>query len=148
MTSKTKKTLLAVVLALVAIAGITGYMLWNKPHKDVEAADAVSITATDLYSIYITDTAKAKLLYTDKVLLVSGKVNRVSTNLQAQQVIYMETPVSGAYINCTMEAKADAVKAGNDITIKGICSGYISGDADMGLPGDVFLVRGYILKGK
>ena len=148
MTSKTKKTLLAVIIALVAIAGITGYMLWNKPHKDVESADAVSITAADLYNIFITDSAKAKSLYTDKVLLVSGKVNRVSTNQQAQQVIYMDTPVSGAYINCTMEGKADAVKAGDDITIKAICSGYISGDADMGLPSDVFLVRGYLLKGR
>lgn len=148
MTSKTKKTLLAVIIALVAIAGITGYMLWNKPHKDVESADAVSITAADLYNIFITDSAKAKSLYTDKVLLVSGKVNRVSTNQQAQQVIYMDTPVSGAYINCTMEGKADSVKAGDDITIKAICSGYISGDADMGLPSDVFLVRGYLLKGR
>lgn len=148
MTSKTKKTLLAVIIALVAIAGITGYMLWNKPHKDVEAADAVKVTATDLYNMYITDSAKAKSLYTGKVLLVSGKVNGVSVNQQSQQVIFMETPVSVAYINCTMEGKADGVKAGDDITIKGICSGYISGDADMGLPGDVFLVRGYILKGK
>ncbi len=148
MTSKTKKILLAVIIAIIGIAAIMGYVLWNKPHKNVEAADATKITAVDLYNIFVTDSAKARSSYADKVLLVSGKVNRVSPNQQGQQVIYIETPVSGAYINCTMEEKSDGIKAGDDITIKGICSGYISGDEDIGLPGDVFLVRGYLLKGK
>ena len=147
MTRKTNKIILSAILAIVCIGIITGYLLWNKPHKDVESADAVKITAADLYNIFITDSSKARSSYTDKVLLVSGEINNVSINQQSQQVIFFKTTVAGAFINCTMEGKAEGLKAGAQVTIKGICSGYISGDADMGLPGDVFLIRGYLLTG-
>ena len=148
MTKKTKKIILIAVLAIIVITAVTGYMMWNKPHKDVKEADAVKITAMDLYNIFITDSSKAKSFYTDKVVLVSGDVNQVSQNQQAQQIILIKTAVTGAFINCTMEEKAADCKVGDKVIIKGICSGYIAGDADMGLPGDVFLVRGYLSKEK
>jgi hypothetical protein len=148
MTRKTKKIILIAIIAIACTGIVTGYMLWNKPHKDVESADAVKITSTDLYNIFITDSSKARSSYTDKVLLVSGEISNVSINQQSQQVIFIKTTVAGAFINCTMEGKAEGLKAGDHVTIKGICSGYISGDADMGLPGDVFLIRGYLFNGK
>lgn len=138
-----KKIILIPVLVLVVAAALTGYILWNKPHKDVKDADGLRIAATELYNQYISDAAKAKLLYTGKVLQVAGEVARSALNQQDQQIILIKTRVSGAYINCTMEEKAEPLKEGDHVTIKGICSGYISGDAGMGLPGDVFLVRGY-----
>lgn len=144
MNKKTKKIILITVVAIIVIAAITGYMMWNKPHKDVKDADAVKITAVELYNIFIIDSSKAKSSYTDKVVLVSGEVNKVSLNQQSQQIVLIKTSVTGAFINCTMERKAEGIKIGDNIIIKGICSGYISGDADMGLPGDVFLVRGYL----
>jgi len=109
----------------------------------VKDASGVKITASELYNSFITDSAKARTLYTDKVVQVTGEVARLALNQQDQQIILIKTPVSGAYINCTMEEKAEVLKEGDPVTIKGICSGYISGDADMGLPGDVFVVRGY-----
>ena len=144
MNKKTKKIILITIVAIVVISAITGYMMWNKPHKDVKDADAVKITAVDLYNIFITDSSKAKSSYTDKTVLVSGEVNKVSSNQQSQQIVLIKTSVTGAFINCTMEGKAEGIKIGDNIIIKGICSGYIAGDTDMGLPGDVFLVRGYL----
>lgn len=141
-----KKILLIIAAVIIAVTTITGYLLWNKPHKDVKDADAVKITAVDLYNIFITDSAKARSLYVDKVVLVSGEITQVSLNQQAQQIILIKTSVAGASINCTMEGKTDGLKVGDNITIKGICSGYIGGDADMGLPGDVFLIRAYFSK--
>lgn len=143
MTKKTKKIILIIVTAIIVVIAITGYVMWNKPHKNIKDADAVKITAVDLYNIFITDSAKAKSLYADKILLVSGEVNQVSLNQQAQQIILIKTAVTGAFINCTMEEKTIGFKAGDHIIIKGVCSGYINGDVDMGLPGDVFLIRGY-----
>ncbi len=148
MTKKAKKIFLVSGAAVIVIAAVTGYMMWNKPHKNVQDADAVKITAVDLYNSFITDSVKANTLYADKVVLVSGEVNRVALNQQAQQVILVKTAVTGAFINCTMEEKKLGVKTGDNIAIKGICSGYISGDMEMDMPGDVFLVRGYLLKGK
>jgi hypothetical protein len=148
MTKKTKKILLVSLVAIVIIIAITGYMMWNKPHKNVKDADAVKISAVELYNSFIADSSKANILYADKVVLVSGEVNQVSLNQQAQQVILLKTAVTGAFINCTMEGKTVGFKTGDSIAIKGICSGYISGDIEMGLPGDVFLIRAYLFNGK
>lgn len=139
----TKKLILISTIVLLGAAALTGYIMWNKPHKDVKDADGLQIASVELYNRYISDSAKARSLYTDKILQVTGEVGKVSANQQNQQIILIETSVSGAYINCTMEENDAAAKEGSTITIKGICSGYIGGDADMGLPGDVFLVRGY-----
>ena len=143
MSKRTKKIILLIIAALVVCAAIMGYMLWNKPHRDVKDADAIAINAAALYDSFVKDSASSKNLYVDKVVEIMGEVVKTSVNQQDQQLIFIRTNTSGAYINCTMEEKLPAVKAGDNIKIKGICSGYISGDIDMGLPGDVFIIRGY-----
>lgn len=143
MTKKTKKIILIIITAIIVLIAITGYMMWNKPHKDIKDAGGIKITAVDLYNSFITDSAKAKTIYTNKVVEVSGEITKITLNQQGQQIILLKTAADGAYINCTMEEKADGHTVGENIMIKGICSGYISGDIDMGLPGDVFIVRGY-----
>lgn len=130
-------------MAVMLTAATVGYLIWNKPHKNVLEADAAKISAAELYNSFINDSAKARSLYVDKVVQVSGEAAKVSLNQQAQQIIFITTPVSGAFINCTMEKKINGIRQGDKVTLKGICSGYISGDADMGLPGDVFILRGY-----
>ena len=47
-------------------------MMWNKPHLNVKDANAVKITAADLYKIFTTDSANAKSKYLNKVVAVSG----------------------------------------------------------------------------
>lgn len=143
MTKKTGKITLLVILLITAIGVIAAYRMWNKPHKNVEDATAIAVTATELYNSFIKDSVKANEQYTNKVLQVSGEVSQVSINQQSQQVVLLKTAVEEAFINCTVEGKKVSAKAGDKIRIKGICSGYISGDADMGLPGDVFLIRSY-----
>lgn len=138
-----KKLILISTIVILGAAAFTGYIMWNKPHKDVKDADGLQIASTELYNHYISDSAKARSLYTDKIVEVTGEVGKISANQQNQQIILIKTSVSGAYINCTMEETDAAAKEGSTVTIKGICSGYIGGDADMGLPGDVFIVRGY-----
>ena len=143
MATSTKKIIRISVVALVLAAVGLGLWMWNKPHKDIKNAHAIDITAEKLYQTFITDSAKAKTAYINQVLQVSGTVSQVSENQQQQQIIFINTGVTGASINCTMESNASSIKPGDQIRIKGVCSGYNSGDADMGLPGDVFLIRGY-----
>ena len=137
------KIILITAIVLITAAATAAYLLWNKPHKDVKDASGLNVNAIELYNQYVSDSVKARSAYTDKVLQVTGEVARLSANRQNQQIVLLKTTVSGAYINCTMEENLQAIKEGGTVTIKGICSGYIGGDADMGLPGDVFLVRGY-----
>lgn len=141
--NKRKRTILLATILVLLAAATAGYLLWNKPHKDVMDADAVKVTAAALYNSYITDSATARKRYTGKVLEVSGEISKLALNQQEQQIILIKTPVPGAFINCSMEKSSEILKEGGAVTVKGICSGYIGGDADMGLPGDVFLTRAY-----
>ncbi|MEO6542390.1 MAG: hypothetical protein ABIN74_15415 [Ferruginibacter sp.] len=145
MSRRSKKIILITIATVIVAACIIVYVQWNKPHKNVQDANAMQITAPVLYGSFVTDSANARSLYVDKVVEVKGEVAKISLNQQAQQIILIKTAVDGAYINCTMEQETVGLKAGDTTCIKGICSGYISGDADMGLPGDVFLIRGYSL---
>lgn len=144
MTGKLKRNILIFFIAIVLIGVITCYMMWNKPHLNVRDAEAVRITAIDLYKTFTTDSASAKLKYLNKVVAVAGEVKQVSLNQQHQQIILLKTNDPDASVNCTMEENSNNVKAGDRIVLKGICSGYIGGDIDMGLSGDVFLIRCYI----
>lgn len=143
MPKKTKRNIFLIFIAIVIAIAIVGYNIWNKPHLNVKNADAIKATAIALYSGLSKNDSISKSIYLNKVLEVSGEITQVSLNLQHQQIILLKTNVSGGSINCTMERKANNIKAGDSIVLKGICSGYIGGDKDMDLPGDVFLIRCY-----
>jgi len=132
-----------VFLGLAVAAFFIGYRMWNKPHENVADAKAESVEAAAFYKLFSQDSATAKKLYQDKVVAVTGRVHGETTNQQQQQVIALETALPGAYINCTMEVKMDKVDSGSAVILKGICSGIGQGDADMGIPGDVYLTRCY-----
>lgn len=143
MTKKAKRNIFLIVIAIVIAIIIVGYNIWNKPHLNVKDANAIKTTAIALYSNLSKNDSIAKSNYVNKVVEVTGEITRVFFNQKHEQIILLKTNVSGGSVNCTMEGKANNIKAGDSIVLKGICSGYIGGDMDMGLPGDVFLTRCY-----
>jgi len=145
MTGKAKK-IISAILVLALAGAATGYFIWNKPHQDVESATAVKTTATELYKSFTTDSVTAKKNFVQRVLEVSGTVSAVSKNQQNQTVVLIKTGTDGASVNCTMEAEAAAFSVGSTVIIKGICDGLGQGDADLGIMGDVYLVRCYNVK--
>lgn len=144
MTSKVKKTILFSIVGVVAIGAAIGYYLYNKGPIDVKNASGIKIDAVALYQVFSKDSALAKKKYADKILEVSGIVFQVSQNQQNQAIVLLKTNETGAYINCTMEGPASTIKEKESITIKGICTGIGMGDVDMGILGDVYLVRSYL----
>lgn len=145
MQKKTKKNILVIFLVMIAIAAIVGYSLWNEPHQDVKKASAIQTSAVVLYSNLTKDSVSMKSKFINKIVAVTGEIKQVSENQKGDQIILLKTNISGGSVNCTMEEKANNVKPGDTISIKGICSGYIGGDPDIDLPGDVFVIRCYPL---
>lgn len=143
MTGKLKRNILLFLIADALIAFIAGYYTWNKPHRDIKDASAIETNAINLYNIFINDSAKANVVYLNKVVKVSGTISGISVNQKHQKIILLKTLVPGASVNCTMEENINNYNVGDSIILKGICSGYIAGDAELNLPGDVFLIRCY-----
>lgn len=136
------KNIIFVFATLVVIA-LPAIYFWNKPHTNILETKAIETNAINLYKIFIADSGVAKRTYVNKVLNVSGIVKSVSVNQQHQQIILLKTSEPDASVNCTMENKVMGIKVGDQVLLKGLCVGYISGETDMGLPGDVFMVRCY-----
>jgi len=146
MAGKTKKLILISIAILALTGGAVGYYMYNKGPRDVRSASGIKINADALYTIFATDSTEAKKKYTDKIVQVTGEITEVSTNLQQQKVVLLKTAVEGAHINSTLEIADENLHAGQTITLKGIASGMGQGDADLGIPGDVYLIRCYIVK--
>ena len=142
-----KKTIVWIVLLLAIMVAGVGYYLYNKGPEDVKNSKGMAVLAKDLYDSYIKDTVIASKEYTGKILEISGEVTGTSLNTQHQQVILVKTNTAEAHVNCTLDVSGELLPAGTtQIKLKGICSGLGQGDADLGIPGDVYLTRCYIVK--
>lgn len=143
MKKKNKKNIFLIFIVFIVVIAIIGYRIWNKPHRNIKDATSIKTTAITLYNGLSKNDPNSKLLYLNKVVEVSGEIMKVSLNQQHQQIVLLKTDVSGGFVNCTMEEKVNNINPGDTIALKGICSGYINGDAELDLPGDVFLIRCY-----
>jgi hypothetical protein len=139
MKKRTVRSVIGVIGVLVAIAAIVGYYLYNKGPLNVKGHTGTEATPTELYSLYTTDSSAAFKKYDDEVLKITGEIKDVSTNNQKQQVILLKTSTEGGNINCSMTEPVPGAKAGDRVTIKGVCNGLGEGDPDLGIPGDVYL---------
>lgn len=133
-----KRSFIAFILFAISIgaASLLFYTKWNKPHKSVENADAVQIYADDLFSAFSENEQQATQKYNGKVLEITGIVSSTASNQEGKTIVQLQTndPLFG--INCTME-KNTGIKQGETVTIKGVCSGFIT---------DVILIRCYLIK--
>lgn len=114
--NKTKKLLIAVLL-IIAVGAIVGYMLVNKPHRQVEDTKGISLTAKELAQAYTNDETTANEQYLDAALQVTGIVASTEQNQDGKLLVVLEED-----IQCTMKDKVD-IAIGSNVVIKGFCSG-------------------------
>ncbi len=138
-----KKYLLFFVSLAVVIAAAIFFFQYNKQPVEVLRATGMPVAAKALYEDFVQDSFAAKK-YLQKILVVSGTVTRISQNQQDQAIVMLKTGSDAAFVNCTMEGRPGNIRAGDQCTIKGICTGMGEGDTDLGIPGDVYLVRCYM----
>ena len=142
---KRRNYILIAILAIALIGAFIGWRMYNKGPKDVLAAYGLKVKATDLYHQFSKDSIKANIQFGDKVLEIKGILKSQSNNNQNEQVLLLESGIDGASVNCTMEERSNH-KEGDPVTIKGICSGMGQGDEDLGIKGDVYIIRAYAIK--
>jgi tRNA_anti-like len=144
--SSKKRNIGIIFFAVIMIAGAIGFYFYNKGPVNVKNAKAIKTEATALYQSFLKDSTAAKKTYLNNILEVSGLVIKVSKNQEDQVIIMLQTNEAGAYINCTIEEDVAGPPENKQVTLKGICTGMGMGDADLGIMGDVYLVRCYLTK--
>ena len=117
------KKILIAIIALTLLGVCTGVYLWNKPHKKVEDATGITITAVTLSKEYTTNEKKADSAYLNKAIEVSGTISEVDKNQDGGIMIVLQTddPMTG--VQCALREKNATVTKGQNIVIKGFCSG-------------------------
>lgn len=132
-----KIILLAVVILAAIAAGYVWLFIWNKPQTNVEQAKGIQVEAKLLFQSYSSNEQQANATYLEKIVEVTGEVTTVSTNAEGFMVVLLKADDPMFGINCTLEQKDVVIKEGETVTLKGICTGYLT---------DVVLIRCYKVK--
>lgn len=135
--SRNVKIIVTVLVVGVTIAAVTAFYIWNKPHRDVRDEEGLQISASAIYDSFSTNEQRANAMYLNKVITVTGKVSAVKQNQSGFPVVILQSNDGVFGVNCTLKEPANNIAAGNTVSIKGICTGYLS---------DVILNQGIQLK--
>jgi len=132
-----KRIIVIAIIAVIATGAVTFYYLYNKPQRDVASLDAKVVSAKKLYSDFSTNEQQANTSYLNKAVQVNGKVIEVKKNQSDQPQVVLDTgdPIFG--VACTMDNNLNNIRPGDEVTIKGICTGYLN---------DVIIIRSLLLK--
>ena len=129
------KTWIKIVLIIVAI-GLLGiayiyFFMYNKPHLNVEKATAeYTLKAEDLYKEFKANKDAAGKKYNGKVIEINGPVKKIekSDTLTVAVFIFEQGLFGDQGVRCTFLpdqiAKAKNVEPGNELKIKGFCTGF------------------------
>lgn len=127
-----KKIIIALVV-IGAIGGGIGYYMFNKPLSSTMSMKAdYSLEPGVLLAAFEEDEAAANTKYLDKVIEVKGQVQKIE-RANDQIAVYLETDNLMSSIIFQMEDTGVEFEEGEEVTLKGICTGYLM---------DVVLVRG------
>jgi len=117
-----KKILIAVAILILIGVG-TGVYMWNKPHRKVENEKCLVIKPADLYKEYSADENKANAKYLNKAIEVNGAITEVDKTNGLLLILDAGDPTGG--IQCAMRDTTINITKGSNVTIRGICSGYL-----------------------
>lgn len=133
------KKILVYLLILAAIGAGSAYYLYNKPVESLkDAKPAVEVSAHKLLSDYEADEKAADGIYLGKVIQVSGTIASIVDEAGKKKIqLDAGSPMSTIICEIENDRNIGDVKAGDEVKIKGLCSGYLS---------DVILVQANVMK--
>jgi len=124
----TRKNIIISVVILLLLALSTGaWYIFNKPHRSLEQAESINVSADSLLASYLQNEIIANTKYLDKALVVNGEIAELNKNQSGQTVIILKTQDPMAGVVCTMQKLPETeLNIGQEVQVKGFCSGYIS----------------------
>lgn len=122
---RSRIVLLLVIVAIFASVGAALYLFNKKvPGLENKKPDVV-ITADDLFNAFETDENEARLKFEDRIIQVSGEVLRIHENEDGFVIVLKAENSFTGGVNCSFSNIPEGVKAGQSVTIKGLCQGFL-----------------------
>ena len=124
-----KKKIIIVVIILGLIATFVAYKMYNKPHVNVfEKSADVIITADKILEDFSSDENTANTKYLEKIIEIKGAISSIKIENE-KGIISLQTNDDFGSVLChfSIEStkKIKEIQKGQDIVVKGICTGYL-----------------------
>jgi hypothetical protein len=117
------------VVLFFAVAGVViGLYLFNLKHADLaKAKPDFIITASALQKEFEVNEATASAKYINKIIEVTGSIASVSKADSSNLNVSLKTgsDISSVICNCRAITDPSKLKTGDEITIRGECSGFL-----------------------
>ena len=126
-----RSVVLISILIILAVGGVVGYKMWNKPFKDPLEGDAIKVTAVHLFNDFSTNEVDAQKKYVpeklgSKKVEVTGEISEVGKNNDGETFYTLKTSDEMFGVKCIMDKGEEITnaKSGDTITVRGFCDGY------------------------
>ncbi|HWB24644.1 MAG TPA: hypothetical protein VG738_04150 [Chitinophagaceae bacterium] len=127
---KKRTRIIIVVFGLLLLAaGILWYyvFVWSaNHHRNVEDEKGIPVTSSRIVSLYEKNEHSADSLFLDKAIQVTGEITSMQVNQQGMPTVTLKSDDPMSSVFCTLKNKHPVLKTGSIVTIKGICTGYLS----------------------
>lgn len=128
--NKFLKYFLYVIVAVIILGGIAWFAFLNVPKASSKGKTAeFTIPATELFQAFEANETASNAKYIGKIIEVSGTIEEISTDEQGAPVVLLAGAGDFGGVLCTLEgsqaAKIKTKDFGDEITIKGVCTGML-----------------------
>ena len=125
---KKKIIILAVIAAVVGGIGVWYFIFYKPTHfkRNVEDEQAINITAKQIVKNFQANEDSANKIYLNKAIAITGEVIEAKKNQDGKPTVTLKSDDSFSNIYCTLKNDAGQIQGGSIITVKGICTGFLS----------------------
>lgn len=119
-----QRTIILFILSIVFIGIAYGLYLYQKPVPSIASKKADFVLAPEeILSDFEENETVANAKYLDKIIEVEGKI----ATIKDSRSIYLVTdnPLSSIIFEMERPIKEDDLEKGDQIVLKGVCSGYL-----------------------
>ncbi len=120
-----KNILLGMGVVLISLIAIVYYQ-YNKRALEIADVAGESVSAGALLTAFGSNEVQANKKYLNQVLQVTGNVTEIKSGSNNTLQVLLDANDPMSTIACTMENFKQEVKAGQQITVKGICTGFLN----------------------
>lgn len=136
---KMKIILVGLIAAVIGGIGVWYFVFYKPTHfkRDVADEQAINVTAVKIVGDFLANEDSANKVYLNKAIAITGEVIEAKKNLDGKPTVTLKSNDSFSNIYCTLKDDAGQFQGGTTITVKGICTGFLS---------DVVIIDAIIVK--
>lgn len=118
----------ALITVVLGAIGIWFFVFYAPTHfkRDVADEKGIELTAAALVKAYQENESNANALYLDKPLEIKGEISETKVDQVGNTTITLKSEDAFASVFCTLKKVDPNLKPGQTVTIKGICTGFLS----------------------